>query len=330
MKYLFAVCVAAGVLLGSIASAAEYPAQRVVVVSPFPTGSPAQTLTFAIAKALEQSLKQPFIVEPKPGAFGEISFAHVLNSPADGYTLYLGWDGQFTINPVAYLQRGRKPKYDPLNDMIPLGWVAEGEFVLFANKNLPASNMKELVAYSKANPGKVTIAVHNPTTMLVAPLLSAAGVELVQVPYQKAGADQALNDTVAGHVQLCVMLPTNALAQLQAGTIKAIGTVGKERNPFFAQVSTLGEQGYTAFDQISESWAGLFAPKGTPQDRVEVLTQAVRRLTEDPAVVAQIKRVGFTVRYVTPKEVPGRIQAQTNSLLEAVKKNEVRLPVSDE
>jgi tripartite-type tricarboxylate transporter receptor subunit TctC len=239
---------------------AQFTSDRPIrIVVPFAVGGPTDIIARVLAPKLAVSLKRPVIVENKVGATGGIGAAYVAKSPPDGETLLLGTSSIMAASPnlVANLS------YDPVNDFVPISLVATIENILVVHPSVAANNVRELIAYAKANPGKLAYASSGigSTYHLGAELFaSQTGIQWTHVPYK--GAAPAIQDVLAGHVQVMFDNVSSAIPNVKAGKLKALGLASLKRYPSLPDLPTVAEQGVPGY--TTTIWLGIFAPAKTP------------------------------------------------------------------
>jgi len=289
LKKLIAAAVATttGALLASASTlAADYPDQTITMVIPFSAGGPTDTIARILAQTMSKSLKQTVIVENALGAGGTLAAGRVMRARPDGYTVLLHHNGMAT-SPAMY----RKLAFNPLGDFEYIGQAADVPMVLVARKDLPPNNLKELIAYVKANKGKLSMgnaglgAVSHQCGML---FLSAIGTPITTVPYK--GTAPAMNDLLGGQIDLLCDQTTSTTSHIRAGKVKVYGATTKARVASLPNVPTLAEQGMPGFEMYV--WHGLYAPKGTPQPIIAKLGGALREAMADPNVKAKFADLG--------------------------------------
>jgi tripartite-type tricarboxylate transporter receptor subunit TctC len=280
------ITVAIGMLASTAVLAAEFPERTITMVIPFSAGGPTDTIARILAQTMSKSLKQQVIVENATGAGGTLSAGKVARSAPDGYTVLLHHNGMAT-SPALY----RKLAFNPLTDFEYIGQVADVPMVLVARKDLPPNNLKELIAYIKANKGKLTMgnaglgAVSHQCGML---FLSAIGTPLTTVPYK--GTAPAMNDLLGGQIDLLCDQTTSTTSHIRAGKIKVYGATTKARVASLPNIPTLAEQGMNGFEMYV--WHGLYAPKGTPKPVIAKLDAALRDALKDPNVKSRFADLG--------------------------------------
>jgi tripartite-type tricarboxylate transporter receptor subunit TctC len=307
MHRLLHLFVSACVLaLGGAAHAQPYPAKPVTIVVPFGAGSGTDSITRIVGHFLSTALKQTVVVEPKPGANGAIAATYVARSAPDGYTLVMGTNSPHSAVPFL----AKNVPYDPVKDFAPVSRVGSFTLMLVVNPEIPAKSVADLIAYAKANPGKLTFASGNTSGIVAGETLKRwAGVDMLHVPYKSV--PPALNDVLGGRVSMMFADFATAMPHVRANTLRALATTRKVRSTLFPEVPSLHEAGVTGFEM--DSWAGLFAPAGTPGDIVGRLNTEVRAILGDPEIKAKIAATGFEAFASTPAEFDEFVKAQLAS-----------------
>ena len=264
-----------------------FPQRPLKVIVPQPPGGGFDFVARVLAEKLSLSLKQPVVVENRTGSGTLVGTDAAAKSPADGYTLLTGSVSNLALNPGLY----RNLPYDPLRDFEPVGLAVSYSYTLVGRKDLPFNSLPELVAYAKANPGKLTYASAGNGSgqhVLAAALWHLAGVQLVHVPYR--GAQPAYADLLGGRVDVFFDLSSTARPQVDAGTIKALAVSGAARNPMHPQVPTVRETGAAALEL--ESWFGYFVPAKTPKAELERLQKDFLAVVKMPEVMERFEKAG--------------------------------------
>ena len=268
------------------ALAQAWPTKPVRIVIGAPPGGTADIVARLLAEGLQKEWGQPVIVEAKPGAAGMIAMQDFLAQPADGYTLLVSVNALVTEIPHVI-----KVRFDPFKDVKPLADLARSGLVFVGNAALPAKNVPELVAYAKANPGKLSYASYSMGTIshtMGLELNKAAGIDLNHVPYK--GSPPALQDVMGGHVALMFDGPATSISMIKGGRIKAFAVSGPKRNPALPEVPTFAEQGYPMLDEVA--WMGLWIKPGVPDEVQNKIRQATLKVMSQPAVQARLADMG--------------------------------------
>ena len=277
-------------LLGAAGAAAQdFPRKPITVIVPFAAGGPTDTVARLLGVAMGKSLKTQIVVENVGGAGGTIGAARVAKAPPDGYTVLLHHIGQSTA-PALY----RKLPYDAVADFEPVGLVNEVPMTLVARKDFPPKDLKELIAYVRANKDKVSYAnagLGAASHLCGMLFMSAIDTDLTTVPYK--GTGPAMNDLLGGQVDFMCDQTTNTTSQIRAGKIKVYGVTTKARVPSLPDVPTLQEAGLPGFEV--SVWHGLYAPKGTPPAVVAQLAKGLQDALKDATVKQRFAELGAEV-----------------------------------
>jgi tripartite-type tricarboxylate transporter receptor subunit TctC len=297
------------------AAAQAYPQKPVRIVVPYPAGGGIDIMARQIAQRLAQTFNQSVVVDNRPGAGTLLAAETVARAAPDGHTLMVTSDATITINPHLYV----KLPYDPVNDFAPVTQLVSLNQLLVANANVGAANLKELLAYAKANPGKLNYAsygVGSQPHLAMETLKSLAGVDIVHVPYK--GIPQAVPAAIAGEVQLTFSGAASTLAHIKAGRLKAIAIGGAKRLPILPEVPTFAEAGFA--DVPAHAWFGLFAPAGTPRGIVTTLHGEVARMFREPDYLQkEVVARGYEPATGTPEEFARFLTADSARNAKAVK-----------
>jgi tripartite-type tricarboxylate transporter receptor subunit TctC len=260
--------------------AQTYPSRPITIVVGFAAGGSTDTIGRMIAERMKSSLGQPVIVEDVTGAGGTIAVGRVARAAPDGYTLSLGNNSSHVVAGATFALQ-----YDLLNDFEPVALLSTGPFVVVAKKTMPANDLKGLIAWLKANPDKASVGVGGSLSQVAGVVFrNETGTRFQIVPYR--GAALAIQDLVAGQIDMMISDPLVALAQVRAGTIKAYGVTTKTRLPSAPDIPTLDEAGMPGFD-ISQ-WHGFWLPKGTPKNIIAKVNGAVTDALADPMMRARL------------------------------------------
>jgi tripartite-type tricarboxylate transporter receptor subunit TctC len=279
----FALCV---MLVAGAARAQGYPTKPIRMVVPFPAGGSVDAVGRSVAQKLGESFKQPVLIDNRGGAGGNLGAEIVARSAPDGYTLLLTTPG-LAIAPSIY----RKLPFDPMNDFAPVSQVTSTYLILVVNQDVPARSVKELIALSKAQPGKLNYGSSGAgATIHLATALFAikTGIDIVHVPYK--GEAPAYTALLANEVQMLVGPVSGLLPQIKAGKVRALGVSSSTRSASMPDVPTIAEAGVPNFEFTS--WFGVFAPAGTPRDVVSKLSGELARIMTLPDVRAPLPAMG--------------------------------------
>ena len=290
------------------ASAEVFPSRQIIMVVPFPAGGPTDTIARIVSERMSTSLAQPIVIENVTGAAGTIGAGRVARATADGYTLCAGFLGTHVLNGAIY-----SLQYDVVKDFEPIALLASNPQLIVGKKTAPANDLKELISWLKANPGKATqgtAGVGSPSHVSGAYFQRATGTTFQFAQYR--GAAPAMQDLVGGHVDLMFDQPPNSLPQVHDGNIKVYAVTAKARLASAPDIPTVDEAGLPGF--YITIWSGMWAPKGTPQDVISKLNAAVREALADQAVQRRLGDLG--------QELP-TLDQQTPAALAALQKTEI-------
>jgi len=304
MKKLLLILVAAAAALPSPAlRAQDFPSRPITFVNPFGPGSASDTLCRIIADPLGAALKQPVVVEDRPGADGALSAQYVAHAVPDGYTLLMATNSPLSADPFLL----RTVSYDPVKDFMPVSRVGSFTLMLVINPDIPAKTLKELVDYAKANPGKLSFASGNTAGIVAGKMLANwAGIDMLHVPYKST--PPALEDIIAGRVSMMFADFTTAAPHVNAGALRALAITRIRRSSLYPDLPTMDESGLTGFDL--DAWAGLVVPARTPPAIVTRLNTELRKVIDNPQVRAKFRNVGFEGFSSTPEELGDFIKVQ--------------------
>jgi tripartite-type tricarboxylate transporter receptor subunit TctC len=313
--------IAGALLFAALTSGAQaqapYPNHPARIVVPFPAGGTTDILARETAQKLTQTLGQPFVVENRPGAGGNIGADLVAKSPPDGYTMLMGTVGTHAINPSLY----EKMPYDHVKDFVPVVLVAGVPNVLVVNPSLPVKTVQELIAYAKANPGKLNFASSGSGTSIHLSgelFKTMAGVSMQHVPYK--GSAPALADLAGGQVQLMFDNLPSSLALIKAGKLRAIAVTSLTRSTALPDVPTISESGLPGFE--ASSWFGLLAPAGTPKDVVTKVNGEVAKWLATPEAKENLAGQGAIVATgLAPEDFVRHIASETAKWQKVVKES---------
>jgi len=290
MKVAKALAAIALVLAPALALAQAWPSRTVKIVVPFTAGGSTDTVARIVAEKLTARLGQAVIVDNRAGAGGLIGTDYVAHSPPDGYTLLVGTSSTMAIIPHLY----SKPTYDPTRDFLPVIMLGTADIDIVINPKVPARTVKELVAYAKANPGKLTYASGGNGSishLLGEYFASMADVKLLHVPYK--GDAQMTTDLIGGQVDMAFGTAVVFLPQIKAGKVVAIAVTNPKRSTTQVQLPTVSEAGVPGYEAVQ--WFGIAAPASTPREIVQLLNDDIRAILQMPDVRARFADLGFDV-----------------------------------
>jgi tripartite-type tricarboxylate transporter receptor subunit TctC len=297
----------AALLVGAaLGQAQDYPNRPIRMIVSFGPGTSTDVVTRLFSNALGAELGQTVVVENRPGAGGSIGTGAVAKAPPDGYILTMGTVGTHAINASLFARLS----YDPVKDFVPLAFVGYTPTLLVVRKELPVTNVAELVALSKSRPDGIAFASAGTGTSghLAGELVkNKSGGKMVHVPYKEGGA--AVTDVMTGQVQFMFYHPAGVLPHVQSGALRAIGVSSAKRSAAAPDVPTMIEQGFDGFDLVA--WFGFYAPAGTPEPVVTRLRQASEKILANPDMIRQLRGQGVELLSMkgdelaafTPREV---------------------------
>lgn len=284
---------------GAAEDPAQYPTQPIRMIVPFASGGASDFTARNLQPGMAQSLGQQIVIENRPGAAGNIATEAAAHAAPDGYTIFLGNVGTVSINKSLY----KDLAVDPATAFVGVSLVAETPGLMVAYPKFPPNTLRELVAYAKANPGKVNYASPGSgslNSLEMELFRRAAGLAMTHVPY-KGGAGPATSDTVDGHVEMTLVTISSAIRQVKDGRLKALAVTTRERAPSLPNVPTMLEQGFP--DSVSASWQGVLVPTATPRPIIDKLFDAVATAMADPQVRERMRDAGiFPVVSASPDE----------------------------
>ncbi len=298
---LFAIRAVACLAMASGAAAQTWPSRPVTMVLPFPAGSGLEVTARIVADRLGAALGQPVIVDPRPGANGAIAASLVARAAPDGHTIFMTTNSTHSAAPGLV----KNLPYDPIRDFTPLARIGNLPFLLVVNPKLPVTNFAELVAYAKANPGKLNYGSTNATGLVgMKTIARMTGVDMVHVPYK--ATPQALSDLISGEIQTMLVDIASGSAQMKAGTVRALAVTTKERSALLPDLPGTREAGLPDFGV--NSWNGVFGPAGMPAPVAERLHAELRKIAENPEIRARLATIGFDAFSGTREEFAAFVQ----------------------
>lgn len=297
--------------------AEQYPSKVITIIVPFSAGGPTDTSARLLGQTMGSILKTQMIVENVAGAGGTIAAARVAGSPPDGYTVFFHHIG-FSTAPSLY----RKLPYDTINDFEPIGLIGDVAMTLVARKDFPAKDLKELIAYVKANKAKVNLAnagLGAASHLCGMLFMSAIETEFTTIPYK--GTGPAMNDLLGGQVDFMCDQTSNTISQIKAGKIKVYGVTTSARVSALPDVPTMQEAGLPGFEV--SVWQGLYAPKGTPKAIIDTLAKALQAALADPALRKRFDELGTdpaSKESATPEALRKHLKSEINKWAPIIKK----------
>lgn len=280
----------------TLAAQTDYPSRPITMVVAFAAGGSTDLIARVLTQRMGAILGQTVIIENKGGADGAIGTAAVSRASPDGYTLILSTTSTHVINPLLY----KNIAYNPSTDFQPISLVAQSPNILVSSPKFDAKSVADVVARAKAAPGTLNVATGATMHLLNAAMFkNMAGVSWVDVPYK--GSGPAINDLMAGQVDLMFDQLPSSLAQVQGGRLKAIAVTSRQRTSVAPDIPTIAESGLPAFE--ATSWWGVFAPPKTPPEIVAKLNAAVQQALTDPKLRATFADMGLEVWQSTPEEL---------------------------
>ena len=305
LAILVAITATLSPCLDTRAIAADYPTRPVNLIVAFTPGGPSDVLARIIGRQLEKILGQTFVIDNRPGGAGNIAAETVAHATPDGYTLLMGNNGLLATNQSLF----KKLNFDGEKDFAPISLIGSQPNILVVNPKLGINSMAELISYAKANPGKLNYANSGfgAAAHLSAELFkSDAKVDIVSVSYK--GAAPALQDLIAGHVQVMFATSASVVAFLKAGTLRPLAVTTLKRFSLMPELPTVAELGLPGFD--ATTWHGLVAPAGTPRDVIATLNRATVQALKDSDTLHQLHDLGVEVSSSTPEEFAAYIKAE--------------------
>jgi tripartite-type tricarboxylate transporter receptor subunit TctC len=305
--------------LSNLNQAFAFPDRPITLVVPNPPGGVVDTSARLVSDPLSNILKQTVIVENKGGASGNIAYQQVAKGTKDGYSILVSYSGYHIANPIL---QDKLPW--ALNDLTPIGLITVATNVITVHPSIPVSNLKELIAYAKANPGKLNYASQgNGSVSHIGTEIfkQQTGVDMVHVPYKGSGA--AIQDVLAGQVQVFITTPPSVIGHIQTGKLKALAVTGKSRHPLMPNVPTVAEAGLPGFSL--ESWVALYVAAGTPPAVIDKLSSSVKASLELPEVKQRADAAGVELRYLPPAEMTKLLNQEITSWSKAIKSANIKL-----
>jgi tripartite-type tricarboxylate transporter receptor subunit TctC len=296
------VCALSILLTALPAMAQDFPTRPVTIVTPQPPGAASDLLARTVGDRLSLAWGQTVVVDNRPGASGNVGAAIVARAPADGYTLMVGTDAMLTSNVYLF----KNMPFDPVKDFAPITNGGANIICLAVNRQLPVASVPELIAYAKANPGKLqygSSGIASPHHLSGELLAQKTGIQIVHVPYR--GGGPAANDLLGGHISMAFLSLSSAVPLLASGRIRIIALVEKARYAAMPDIPTIGET-VPGFEM--SSWLGFLAPAATPAPLIARLNEAIIKVLTADAVKEKLAALGLVVSPSTPAELAAVIK----------------------
>ena len=309
---------ALALLAGSFAAAAgaqDWTPSRVVKLIVPIQGGTVDLVARLVAPHLQETWGQPVVVEQKPGAGGNLGTEMVAKSAPDGHTILVAFTAPITVNPTLF---GDRMTYDPLKDLAPITQAVTTPQFLTVNPLVPARTVPELVAYAKANPGKLSyasVSIGSASHLTMEMFKSAAGIDLTHVPYK--GSAPAVTDLLAGQVQAAMLVPGNVLQYLKSEKLRVLASTGRTRFAGTPEVPTMIESGFPDFEAVA--WIGFMAPGGTPANIIEAYHREIVKILRRPDVSKRLTDVQFELVAGTPQQFADYIRWETPRWAKVIK-----------
>lgn len=320
LLWLCAAFAASFLQAGAHAADEPYPTKPIRIVLPQQAGGVTDIVSRTLAAHLGRSLGQQVVIDNQPGANGIVAAGIVAKSPPDGYTLFMAVDSQLVINPALY----RKLPYDPHADFTPISVLARVDMILVAHPSVPANNVGELIAHARANPGKLHYASAGNGTqhhLGMELLKSMTGTSMVHVPYK--GGPSALNDLIAGVVEIMFTGVPSAIQLSKAGKLKMLAFTTRERSAFAPQLPTVSESGVPGFEL--SAWFGMLAPARTPASIVNTISQDVAKVAANPEFRKTLNGNGIEPLGTTPEAMVALIKSDTEKWARVIRDSGARI-----
>ncbi len=308
-RYLFAVCIAilawSACICAAYAAEPAYPMRPVRLLVPFAPGGGADTLARIITPRMHDALGQPWVVDNRGGAAGNIAAETVARATPDGYTVFLGFNTVLTVNPSLY-----KLPYSVEKDLLPITLLATAQYILVLHPSVQAATLKDFIALAKQKAGGLNYAsagVGSPLHLAAELFKKRAGVNMVHLAYKGGGPAAAA--VLGGEAQVLFGSVASSLPQVKAGRLKALATTGMQRSKVAPELPTIAESGFPGFDV--SSWYALLVPAGTSAAIVSRIRGAAIKAVEHPDVQEALSRQGLEVETSTPQALATRIRSET-------------------
>ena len=293
----------------------DFPNRTITVVVPYPPGGVVDPVARILLPSLNKEFGQPVVIETRAGAAGSIGANYVVRAKPDGYTI-LFHTGVVTVHPTTMKNAG----YDVRTDLVPVSLVVAGPYVILANIDFPAKSIPELIAYTKANPGKVfygSAGIGSSTQLTGEQLNAAAGMAMVHVPYK--GGGQLIAGLLGGEIQIGMETITGAKSLAAAGKLRMLAVTSLQRNLALPDLPAVTESGLNDFESVL--WEAFFLPKGTPEPIVAKWHAAIVKVLREPGIIKQLNNTyGFEIIGSTPQQLAERVRTDIVKYADIVKK----------
>lgn len=317
LKIFHLACAGLILSLPALVSAQSYPTKPIRLIVPLAASGGMDTTARGVSQSLSERLKQTVVVDNRPGAGGAIGAELVAHADPDGYTLLMV-SASFVVHPLLY-----RARYDPLRDFTPVTQASRQPYVLIVHPSVPAASVRELVAYAKANPGKLNYAsagngslIHLTTELFK----SATGIDIVHVPYKGMGA--TYTDMLGGRIQTAFPSIISVLPHVKSGKLRALGVTSRSRAPALPDAPTMQEAGVSGFEVTQ--WYGVVAPAKTPRALVDRLQKEIAAVLLQPEVAQRMAGDGSEPASSTPAEFGAHIKAEIRKWGEVIRKAGIR------
>jgi tripartite-type tricarboxylate transporter receptor subunit TctC len=313
LRHIGAACALAGLTAASTAAAAQdFPSRAIKFVVPFTAGSATDTLARVLGQKLNATLGWTVIIENIAGASGQTAASNVARAAPDGHTVFITSNTTHAANQNLF----KKLSYHPIADFEPITRLGNITLALAVHPSVPANNVRELVAYGKANPGKLSFGAGSTSARMACEMLKArAGFDMLHVPYR--ANPLAVADLLGGQISLVFADVSTTLPQIRAGKVKGLGVSSVQRSPLAPDLPTMTEEGIPNYEMIG--WFAAFVPAKTPKPIVEKLNSAIKAAVEDKAVQESLLKAGIEPLTSTPEELRAYVVSETKKWADVVK-----------
>ena len=299
-------------------TAQEYPSHPIKMIVPFGAGGPTDIFTRLLAEELRKALKEPFVMENRPGAGTIIGTEAAAKSPPDGYTLLMISATQTTTETLV-----PNKSYKLLRDFVPVASLLNSELVMVVHPSVPVNTVEEFIALAKSKPGALNYAssgVGSNYHMAGELFKNLTGTDILHVPYK--GSSGARNDIISGQIEMMFDSVPSMAPMIQAGRVKALATTGKMRSAILPDIPTLSEAGVPGYE--ATIWIGVMAPAGTPQSIVTLLNTEINKILARADVVEAWRKQGATAMSMTPEQFGGYVQSEIDKWARVIKANGIK------